>query len=203
MRSSEWVSWRTCLLWSASACVGLLFAACSVPNPPASAPTPATLSAGITCVDTDAKSQPVDSTLLSALQRSVEIGPLYATASAGSGVAACRIEHRSGAITLRYDFMNGGRVQGTRDARIEYSEQVARLVSPPAGSAVELLARAERMAFGVNGCGMDWRQPETRTTQAEVGATDTVFRGEVCNCQGRIRTNASGGVVELAFKSAC
>ena len=47
------------------------------------------------------------------------------------------------------------------------------------------------------------RVPELRVTEAEVGATDTVLRGDVCHCQRRIRQNASERFVELAFKSAC
>lgn len=203
MRSSEHASWPARLAWPVSSCLGILFAACSITSLPASVPTLGALSDKFTCVDVDAESESVDAFQLSTLRRSVESGPLYAAARAGSGVAACRIEHRSGRISLLYNFVNGARVQATSDMRIEYSEQVARLVSPPAEAAVDLLMRAEQMNFGGDGCGMDWRQPDTSATQAEVGATDTVFGGDVCNCQGRFRSNASGRVVELAFKSAC
>ena len=104
---------------------------------------------------------------------------------------------------MQYDFTDGSRVRATHDPRIEYSEQVVRLVASIGVPAIEALQRAERAAFGAEGCGIDWRRNEARTAPAEAGATDAVFSGEVCNCQGRIRSDASGRVIELAFKSAC
>ena len=42
------------------------------------------------------------------------------------------------------------------------------------------------------------------TIQAALpGPTETVFRGEVCNCQARIRRGGDGRVVGLLFKSTC
>ena len=175
-------------------------ASVSISSPPAAAPPPRA-----TCAEARTDAEPVDSTRLLALRRSVEGGPLYAAAAAGSAarLAACRVDQSLGTITLQYDFTDGSRVRATHDPRIEYSEQVVRLVASIGVPAIEALQRAERAAFGAEGCGIDWRRNEARTAPAEAGATDAVFSGEVCNCQGRIRSDASGRVIELAFKSAC
>ena len=206
MRSSERASRCAWRLSCALACLSVvLLVACGVPSVPISSPPAAAPPAHATCVAARPGAEPVDSPRLLALQRSVEGGPLYAAAAAGSAsrLAACRVDQSLGAITLQYDFTDGSQVRATREPRIEYSEQVARLVAVPGLSAIDALQRAERAAFGAEGCGIDWRRNEARTAPAEAGATDTVFSGEICNCQGRIRSDASGRVVELAFKSAC
>lgn len=204
MRSSERASRCAWRLRSASACLSaVLLVACgaasvSISSPPAAAPSPRA-----TCAEARTDAEPVDSTRLLALRRSVESGPLYAAAGSASRLAACRVDQSLGTITLQYDFTDGSRVRATHDPRIEYSEQVVRLVASIGVPAIEALQRAERAAFGAEGCGIDWRRNEARTAPAEAGATDAVFSGEVCNCQGRIRSDASGRVIELAFKSAC
>jgi hypothetical protein len=180
-----------------------LLAACSPPGLPLSSALTAAPPAPLTCANAEAATQAMDSTRFLELRRSVEDGPLYAMARSASPLAACRVEQNSGVVTLRYDFVDGGRVRATRDPRIEYSEQVARFAAPPAESAINALMRTERAAFGAEGCGIDWSPAKARVAPVEAGATDTVFGGEVCNCQGRIRSDARGRVIELAFKSAC
>ena len=204
MRSSERASRCAWRLSCALACLSVvLLVACGVPSVPISSPPAEAPHARATCVDARTDAEPVDSTRLLALRRSVEGGPLYAAAGSASWLAACRVDQSLGAITLDYDFTDGSRVRATHDTRIEYSEQVARLGASTKVPAIEALQRAELAAFGAEGCGIDWRRNEVRSAPAEAGATDTVFSGEVCNCQGRIRSDASGRVVELAFKSAC
>jgi hypothetical protein len=203
MRSSERAAWPTCAEFGSSVCLSLVLVACTAPGLPLSTSPAATLPPWPTCAEAKAGADAAASAPLLALQRSVENGPLYAIARSASPVADCRAEQGSGAITLQYDFVDGARVRATRDPRIEYSEQVARLVTPPAGSAIESLKRAEKAAFGGDGCGIDWSRTPARTVPAETGATDIVFSGELCNCQGRIRRDVRGRIVELAFKSAC
>lgn len=206
MRSSERPSRRAWRLSRAFACLSAaLPVACGAPSVPLSSSPVAAPPARATCVAARTDAEPVDSTRLLALRRSIERGPLYAAATAGSTsrLAACRVEQSSEAMTLHCNFTDGSRVRATHDPRIEYSEQVARLVASIGVPAIVALQRAERAAFGAEGCGIDWRRNEARIAPAEAGATDTVFSGEVCNCQGRIRSDASGRVVELAFKSAC
>lgn len=203
MRSSERATRLACLAHCVSACWIALLAACTAPSLPLASTLATAPPVQPTCANAEAAIQVIDSTRFLALRRSVEEGPLYAIARSASPLAACRVDQNAGAVTLQYDFADGGRVRATRDSRIEYSEQVARFAAPPAEAAIDTLMRAERAAFGEEGCGIDWSPNKARVAPAEAGATDTVFSGEVCNCQGRIRSDARGRVVELAFKSAC
>ena len=202
MPSSERIAGFAPWMKTAWVCTGILLAACSMTPLPRSAQSSVEPPAPVACFDAEA-SETKDSIQLAVLRRSVEAGPLYAVASASSSVAGCRVERRAGAVLLRYDFADGGQVLARRDDRIEYSEQVVRLVSPLVAPAVDTLKRAERTAFGANGCGIAWQQPETRIADAEPGASDVLFRGEVCNCAAHFRRDATGRVVELAIKSAC
>ena len=157
----------------------------------------------VACVDADAAATPHDASALAALRRSVETGPLYAAAVTASAVVMCRVRLESGLMSLEYHFRDGAWLHVKRDARIEYIEQEAHFASTPAEPPEALLARAEQAAFGVDGCGIDWRQPETLATEGNTGAKDTVFRGDVCSCQARIRRDAAGRVVGLALRSTC
>lgn len=136
------------------------------------------------------------------LRRSVEAGPLYAIANA-TGLSTCRATFASGMMELEYGFRDGASLSVKRDESIEYGEQQVRFASPPAEDPVVVLTRAERAMFGADGCSIDWRQSETQRTDDGSGQVETVFRGEACNCQARIRRNVSGDVVGLALRSAC
>ena len=182
-------------------CGGVLLAACSVPPAPSQASAPP--SALIACVGADAAATSHDASALAALRRSVEAGPLYAAVVTASAVVTCRVRHESGSMTLEYQFRDAGWLHVKRDARIEYTEQEANFAAPPAEPPEALLARAEQAAFGVSGCGIDWRQPETPAVEEDSGTKDTVFRGDVCSCQARIRRDGGGRVVGLALRSTC
>jgi hypothetical protein len=69
-------------------------------------------------------------------------------------------------------------------------------------SVINELTDAEQAAFGADGCGIDWRQPETRPPDAE-RVTETIYRGDVCNCQARVRSDTAGHVAGLIVRSAC
>lgn len=184
------------------ACSSTLLAACSaLPSPHQSAALPAKAPV---CTQIDAGAPLQNADTLLALRRSVETGPLYAAAAAASGVvAACHVRHDSGVTALDYRFGDGATLHVERDARIEYTEQKARLALPLRESAVDILVRAEQAVFGIAGCGIDWRRPETQAADGNPGAIDMVFRGDVCNCQARVRRDAAGRVVGLALRSAC
>jgi hypothetical protein len=143
-----------------------------------------------------------DADTLAALRRSVETGPFYAIGSR-SGVALCRVTRDDDAIRLEYTFRDGASLRITRNPKIEYTDQEVRLVSPLAESAVTVLTRAEQAAFDTKGCGIDWRQAETGPAADDPRATESIYRGEVCNCQARARSDASGRVVRLQLRSAC
>jgi hypothetical protein len=120
-----------------------------------------------------------------------------------SAIASCRISVEDGVVTLDYRFEGGGALRATRDASIEYSDQQVRFPAPPAEGIDALLRRAERSAFGDGGCGIDWDRRTTEPASDDASASETVYRGEVCNCQARIRTDAGGRAVGATFRSTC
>ncbi|NML16539.1 hypothetical protein [Azohydromonas caseinilytica] len=138
-----------------------------------------------------------------AWRAAVTQGPLYAVALRGAPVAACSLRQEAQAIELEFRFADGSRLQARRDGAIELSEQSLRWAGARGGfDARALLRRAEQAAFS-GGCGIDWAQPETAPAAGEPGAVDSVYRGETCNCQARVRHDASGRVLMLALRSAC
>jgi hypothetical protein len=140
---------------------------------------------------------------LAAFQRAVERGPLFVVSANRAGVASCRIGVESGTASLEYQFRDGGWLRTKRDPRIEYTDQEARFAVPPAESPITILTRAERVTFGDQGCGIDWKRGETHPAEDDRGAVEAVYRGDTCNCQARVRRDASGRVVGLALRSAC
>jgi hypothetical protein len=131
------------------------------------------------------------------------MGPLYAALARQSSVASCRIGNDSSAVTLEYTFRDGGWLQARRDPRIEYNNQEARFAMPPAEDPVAMLTRAEQLAFVPDGCGIDWRTPETQPSGDDPSTTETIYRGDVCNCQARVRKDTTGRVMRLLLRSAC
>jgi hypothetical protein len=137
-------------------------------------------------------------------QAAVEQGPLYAAASASSPRAACELAHDAdGQLMLSYRFRDGNALRASHNAAIEYDEQSAHFEQPPAEDPLALLARAERAAFGDGGCGIAWKPDEVGAVDGQPGVTETVYRGDVCNCQARVRRGAQGQVLALLLRSAC
>jgi hypothetical protein len=204
MRSSDAgsriVSW--CRRSSIATSLGLtsvLVVACS--TMPSSSQKP-TAAPAADCITADAGTARPDAKMVAELRRSVEAGPLYAVASR-SGGAACRISEESGAIRVEYTFRDGTTLRATRNAQIEYSDQEVRFASPPSESPVAVLTRTEQAAFDGKGCGIDWRRGDTRAASDDARARETIYRGETCNCQARVRNNSAGGVTGLLFRTAC
>jgi hypothetical protein len=136
------------------------------------------------------------------IRRTVEAGPLYAVASR-AGLAGCHSSVEDGAIRLEYTFRDGASLHVTRSQETEYTDQEVRLTSPLTESPVAVLTRAEQAAFGARGCGIDWRKVATARPSDEPEATESIYRGDVCNCQARARADASGRVLRLQLRSAC
>ena len=171
----------------------ILLQACS------SLPGPAATSAA--CPVVEGKPSPADAAGLRALQRKLESSPLYMIPAADEGLAACSIRLQVEEVTvLEYRFRQGGWLKVTADPRIEYLEQNASFILPDGDTAEAILAGAERAAFGAAGCAIDWQQAETRTAG---GARETVYRGDVCNCQAIIRRDGGGKLLGLLLRSAC
>ncbi len=181
---------------------GILLAACAM-TPPASDKTAAAPSSP-SCTVVEGNPSPQDALASQALQRNIETSPLFTIPASGSGLSACRIRYQPDAvIALEYQFKQGGWLHVKRDARIEYTEQDARFALTSNELPEAIMARAEHAAFGADGCGIDWRQPETRPSDEVSGAIETLFRGDACNCQARIRRDANGRVIGLMLRSAC
>jgi hypothetical protein len=136
------------------------------------------------------------------LRRSVESGPLYAVAASGGGGATCSVAYDSDVITLEYKFGNGGWLRVKRNSTIEYTDQEARFTSPPVENAIEVLKRVEQAAF-TNGCGIDWQRPETEPVPDDPNSKEEIYRGDLCNCQARIRRDSTDHVTGLTMRSAC
>ena len=168
---------------------------------PASSQTP-TAAPAADCISAGTGAGRPDAQMVAELRRSIEAGPLYAVASR-SGGAACRVSGESGAIRVEYTFRDGTTLRANRNAQIEYNDQEVRFASPPSESAVAVLTRTEQAAFDGKGCGIDWRRGDTRAASDDASARETIYRGETCNCQARVRSNTTGAVTGLLFRSAC
>jgi hypothetical protein len=140
---------------------------------------------------------------LAQARQTVESGPLFQAAAANTSLASCRATGAAEKVVIEYQFADGGSLRATRDPSIEYFDQEVRFASPPAASPVDLLTRTERAVFAADGCGIDWKDGQTQPSAGPSKETETVYRGETCNCQARIRSDASGRPLTLTFRSAC
>jgi hypothetical protein len=138
------------------------------------------------------------------LQTRIEASPLFALQATPAGAVSCQLRYQpDGVLEFDYQFPNGGALQVKRDLRIETMEQDASLAVRTLEPATDILARAERSAFGPEGCRIDWRHAEVTQPPGGGGATVKTYRGEVCNCQARVREGADGRLLGLMLKSAC
>ena len=199
-----WFSfWFSFGFWFWCAVASSLSACSGAPHAKAAQDTSAaTARAGVECT-TAAPLSADGRAAASELERAIEAGPLFAAGGGRGSLASCRVAIDEGVVSLDYRFRDGGSVHATRDPRIESSEQAARFVAPPTDDPAAILKRAERAAFGDQGCGIDWTAGETRPATDERGAIDSVYRGDSCNCQARVRRDAGGRVVALTLRSAC
>ncbi len=174
-------------------------AACSgnqAPNDKAGASDSCTVIAG--------KPSSQEAVVAAALKQAIETSPFYTIPAASKGLPSCDLKfYPDGEIVLAYHFLDGNSLQIKRNTRIEYTEQTVRLNLQLPEQPETILAQAEQSTFGANGCGIDWQQSETQLAKDDSNVTETVFRGDVCNCQARIRRNAYGRVVGFMLRSAC
>jgi hypothetical protein len=138
-----------------------------------------------------------------ALRAATERGPLFATLQASSSVQACRVRFEPGTVEIDWRMHDGGWLRVARDSRIELYEQEARLAVPLSEEPTAWLRRAAVAAFGDGACGIDWRTSETEAVTGDPPATEQVFRGDVCNCQARLRRDAAQRVVGALLRRAC
>lgn len=136
------------------------------------------------------------------LRQSIERGSLYTALVKRFGAQhTCTAKAEDRAVILSYGFKGGASLVVKRDGSIELSEQ--RVTGPglDRATAVQLLRDAERDLFS-DGCGISWRDnPATESGVAPDGR-DLVYRGDVCNCQGRMLMRGDA-LVAIVFRSAC
>lgn len=187
-------------LSSRAAVLGALFAACSGVL---AQEMPGKAMKAITCAVEGLPTRLEAAGALS-FRRTIEASPLYALPAASEGLVTCRVRHQANSVlVLEYRFRHGGTLTVTRNERIQYLEQEGRFDLPTDEAAEMLLVGAEHAAFGTKGCGIDWHQSHNRLAENDPGATETIYEGDVCNCQARIRRRADGNVSRLLFRSAC
>jgi hypothetical protein len=156
----------------------------------------------IACGGMESASSPQQAARTIELRRSVESEKLF-TIPASAGIASCSVKYADAATQIEYLFKAGGTLTVKRDMGLEYSEQSAHFSLDPSADASAILQDAERHAFGPQGCGIDWQHSGKEAAENDPKATDTVFRGDTCNCQARMRRVPQSGMVWLVLRSAC
>lgn len=180
-------------LFALEACVGT--AAQTATDSP-----PSTMS---DCAGTGTAASAQQVTDAAALRAATERGPLFATLRASSSIRACRVRFEPGAVEIDWRMRDGGWLRVARDSRIELYEQEARLAVPLNEEPAAWLRRAAVAAFGEGACGIDWSASDTETATDDPSATEQVFHGDVCNCQARLRRDATKRVVGALLRTAC
>lgn len=185
------------------ACIAIVHAAflassCSRPSEPVRETPPPGI---VECVPAPSSTAP-DSKTLTELRTSAESSPLFHAARAGGAVVSCEATSQSSLLTLSFRFSGENSFTIGRDPQIEYTSQEVAFAQPLTDDASTILKRGEREAFGADGCGIDWSAARTEPS-ADGVSSDRVFRGDVCQCQARIRTDKGGRVIGLLLRSTC
>jgi hypothetical protein len=132
-------------------------------------------------------------------KRSLESGPII---RAFGPPASCQARLHNGSIWLEYELAQGGKLEAHRDPAIELTEQRLTKTGLSRNIALALLQRTEQWAFDGKGCNIPWTQPPAEEAGSTPNAKDLAYRGDVCNCQGRLEF--TGDVLRgLVFRSAC
>lgn len=132
-------------------------------------------------------------------QRRIEAGPFFARF--GRPVS-CQARAEGDSISLMYEFPNGTTLEARRDPAIEHTEVHLARTRLSKQAALTFLRRTERWFFGGQRCGIAWTKPPSIEAGATPDRKDRVYRGDACNCQGRLEY--TGAVITgLVFRSAC
>jgi hypothetical protein len=132
----------------------------------------------------------------------VEAGPLYREAESTLGPPrGCSREADPRGLRIIYAFPQGGVLHTRVSPAIEFSEQLLMLPGLDVHRARQLLQEAEVDAFGPAGCGIVWSAlPEEG--KSDRGGRELAYRGETCNCQGRVVYH-NGSLISILFRTAC
>jgi hypothetical protein len=137
------------------------------------------------------------------LEQRVAHGPFYKELQRKFGnPKGCDVKLDGETMTLSYAFRKHGRLQARMNPGIEYSEQRADFRGLNKERAMNLLKAAEANSFGPQGCGINWNTPEEDASGSHPGIHALVFRGDSCNCQGRVLFD-DGAVVGVALSNSC
>ncbi len=115
---------------------------------------------------------------------------------------SCAARVVDGAIRLTYESPTGARLETYRDPTIELTEQRPSEKDLSRSTAVALLQRTERWAFGDKGCGIAWNAAPTSEVGPAPGRRGLVYGGGECNCQARLEYE-DAVLTETVFRSAC
>ena len=155
---------------------------------------PADLSAG---APADKKNQ------VRAFQQVLTAGPFYKELSRRAGKPrACDVALDERGIRLSYSFRGNASLVSQVSAGSESTDQRMQVPSITAKAAMALLKRAEKDAFGQDGCGIAWDHAAEELRGKTAGSREVVYRGDACNCQARL-VYAGKSIVALVVRSAC
>lgn len=157
--------------------------------------------ASVECVPALSSAAP-DPKMLRDLRTSAEGSSLFQAARASGVVVSCEATSQNSLLTLTFRFSDKTSFTIGRDPQIEYTSQEVSFAQPLADDASTILKRGEREAFGADGCGIDWSAGHTEPS-ADGVSSDRVFRGDVCQCQARIRSDKTSRVIGLLLRSTC
>jgi len=151
------------------------------------------------CPETISTSDPTLQRSYADFKRSLELSPLVM--HLGQPVS-CAARADDGSIRLEYVSSKGAKVEAQHDPAIEFTEQRLNATGLSRKTAVALLQRTERWAFGDKGCSIAWQKSPIREAGPTPDSRELVYRGDVCNCQGRL-VHMGNALTGLVFRSAC
>jgi len=132
-------------------------------------------------------------------KRSLELSPLVS--QLGQRVS-CTAHLDDGSIRLEYVSSKGAKLEARHDPAIEFTEQRLSTTGLSRKTGEALLQRTERWAFGDIGCSIAWKKSPTREAGLTTDSYELAYRGDVCNCQGRL-VHTRNALTGLVFRSAC
>jgi hypothetical protein len=129
--------------------------------------------------------------------------PFYHALSSKFGAArSCSPRFDSSSVAVTIEFGPRARLSARVNPSSELSEQ--RLDNPgfPRARVKMLLRQQAEATYGANACGIDWSRPEIERSSGAHATTDTIYRGDTCNCQARLRYDKSG-LSQVLLRSTC
>jgi|ERR1700691_2405418 hypothetical protein len=138
-----------------------------------------------------------------AFRQQVTSGPFFKELVRRHGKpSTCQIGINENNLTLTYSFGEKALLEARSNSTIESSEQRLQLRGLTEPQAMGLLKKSEKNAFGDNGCPIDWQHVAEDSQGKEPGSHEVVYRGDTCNCQGRL-VYEKRALVALVIRSAC